>query len=453
MQAPLRPWGVGQLDRQRDVAGNLRATPRWLWHCSLTSLAAIAIGIGGCKPVASSHDSEKKPPAKVEKLPHESELSTLTLTEVAEKHLAISTAVVVEREASLTRTLGGEVMIPTGKAIIVSAPLAGTVERTSDRPLPQPGSRVTAGQAMLTLLPLLSAERDVLTPAEQFQVANARATLIGAQLTAQGDLDRSRAEVDAAKIAVARAGKLLSDRAGSQRAVDDAQGLLNVAQSVYAAAEQRSSQLGELIKTLPANDERRKAGEPLHLVTPVTGIVRSLTVSQGQAVSSAAPLFEVIDDSVMWVRVPVYVDLLASLNLNKTARVLRLDGRDPDVPSQARAIAAPPTADPLSSSADLYFEIDNRQTGLRPGQRIGLELTVGETELARIVPAASVLFDIQGGAWVYVVSEPHKYVRQRIQLRRIEGDEAILATGPKVGASVVVDGAAELFGTEFGIGK
>ncbi len=43
-------------------------------------------------------------------------------------------------------------------------------------------------------------------------------------------------------------------------------------------------------------------------------------------------------------------------------------------PIVAHPVAAPPTADALSSSADLYYEVDKRQLGLLPGQRIGVEL-------------------------------------------------------------------------------
>ena len=70
-----------------------------------------------------------------------------------------------------------------------------------------------------------------------------------------------------------------------------------------------------------------------------------------------------------------------------------------------------------------------------------------------IVPAASILFDVNGGAWVYLVTGEHKYSRQRVRLNRVAGDEAYLDQGPAVGSQVVVAGAAELFGTEFGSGK
>ena len=62
------------------------------------------------------------------------------------------------------------------------------------------------------------------------------------------------------------------------------------------------------------------------------------------------------------------------------------------------------------------------------------------------------MHDAQGGTWVYEQTKPHTYVRRRVDLSRVQGDLAILARGPAPGTVVVIEGAAELFGTEFGAG-
>ena len=54
---------------------------------------------------------------------------------------------------------------------------------------------------------------------------------------------------------------------------------------------------------------------------------------------------------------------------------------------------------------------------------------------------------------MYVVREPRVYVRQRVVVADITGSLAVLSQGPAAGARVVTDGAAELFGVEFGAGK
>ncbi len=66
--------------------------------------------------------------------------------------------------------------------------------------------------------------------------------------------------------------------------------------------------------------------------------------------------------------------------------------------------SAPPTADAASSSADLYYEIDNREMNLMPGQRVGVDIPMTSVTEAFVVPAAAILYDIYGGTWVYVQS-------------------------------------------------
>jgi hypothetical protein len=63
------------------------------------------------------------------------------------------------------------------------------------------------------------------------------------------------------------------------------------------------------------------------------------------------------------------------------------------------------------------------------------------------------LHDAYGGTWVYVVRAPRIYARQRVVVTDVTGNLAVLSQGPATGARVVTDGAAELYGVEFGAGK
>jgi hypothetical protein len=87
------------------------------------------------------------------------------------------------------------------------------------------------------------------------------------------------------------------------------------------------------------------------------------------------------------------------------------------------------------------------------GQRVGVTLSLRGEEESLVVPWAAVLHDVQGGQWVYENTGPQIFVRRRVQIARVAGAAAVLTSGPKPGAKVVTDGAAELFGTEFGAGK
>lgn len=70
-----------------------------------------------------------------------------------------------------------------------------------------------------------------------------------------------------------------------------------------------------------------------------------------------------------------------------------------------------------------------------------------------MIPFAAILYDVQGGSWVYVNESEHVYRRQRVELIETRANSAYLARGLTRGDRVVTAGAAELFGTEFGAGK
>lgn len=69
-----------------------------------------------------------------------------------------------------------------------------------------------------------------------------------------------------------------------------------------------------------------------------------------------------------------------------------------------------------------------------------------------VVPYAAVLYDAQGVTWVYASPESLRYVRHAIEIDYIDGDMAVLSSGPPIGTTVVTVGALQLFGAEFEIG-
>ena len=90
-------------------------------------------------------------------------------------------------------------------------------------------------------------------------------------------------------------------------------------------------------------------------------------------------------------------------------------------------------------------------------ERLGIQTTpLREDKVAgkqrKVVPYGAVLYDADGKTSLYVTSAPNVYVREPITVELIEGDRAILSAGPAVGTVVVSVGAAELYGTETGVG-
>jgi hypothetical protein len=69
----------------------------------------------------------------------------------------------------------------------------------------------------------------------------------------------------------------------------------------------------------------------------------------------------------------------------------------------------------------------------------------------KIVPYSSLIYDPQGGVWVYTNPTPRTFVRHRVAVYAIVGDQAFLEEGPPVGTEVVALGAAEVYGTELAL--
>jgi hypothetical protein len=65
-----------------------------------------------------------------------------------------------------------------------------------------------------------------------------------------------------------------------------------------------------------------------------------------------------------------------------------------------------------------------------------------------VIPYAAVVYDSEGATWAYVSPAARTYVREPVDVVTIQGDTAVLASGPRVGTPVVVVGAPELLGAE-----
>jgi RND family efflux transporter MFP subunit len=372
-------------------------------------------------------------PAVVSKVLKEEEINTLTLTPEAEERLGIRTVLAEHKPVRRIRTYGGEVTIPAGHTIPVAAPLGGTLKAPPGG-VPPPGRPVRKGQPIVVLLPLLSPE--------------AQTTLVSASVEADGQLNNARTQLEAARIALDRAKRLLKDQAGSKKNVDDCQAQCDLAQKTLDAALARR----DLLSRVAAEAERGTAN-PIALSAPEHGLLRTVSALPGQNVPAGAALFEVVDVDKVWIRVPVYVGDLPSIAGDAEAMVGDLAMRPGGAQRSARPVVAPPSANPLAATADIYYELDNRQAGLAPGQRVGVALPIKGEDKGLTVPWSAVVIDIHGGTWVYEQMAPHVFLRRRTTIRYVVGDQAIVASGLKPGVPVVVSGAAELFGTEVGFSK
>jgi membrane fusion protein, heavy metal efflux system len=388
---------------------------------SLVLLAVAAAVVTGCK---EAPPPAPPPAAKVENPVKEAELTKVTLSADAERRLGLVTAPVESRALPETRVLGGIVVTPPGRSFPLTAPVAGTVLAPPGG-MPRPGVRVTRGQVLLRLVPL---PPDPLRVDEDVALAESRAR---------------QAEQEAARIE-----ELARDSLVSRRELERAQAELAAARTTLAAAR------GRLQRQRTGVSSESPGLTPLAVASPDEGVVLDLSVGAGQVVAAGAPMITVARMDRLWVKVAIFSGDAATLDPAGEVAVDNLQGEGGQRLLRARRALAPPSADPLSASVDEYFELPPG-TRLRPGQRVDVSVPLrGSTAAPRlVVPLGALVYDLSGGTWVYVKEGERTYVRRRVALDGIVGQWAVLSRGPAAGAPVVVVGAAELFGTEFGAGK
>jgi membrane fusion protein, heavy metal efflux system len=382
-----------------------------------------SLWLSGCAKPQAAESQHSLPAAKVENAIKESELAAIKLSPQAETRLGVTTAPVAIEQVAQTRAFAGEITLPPDRTTSVSAPVNGTL--APDSASLAVGTFVRKGQAIFSLTPFLMPERDLRVQIER-------------------DIAAAQTRVEAARVRYNRAEQLLRDRAGSEKAVQQAREELDLAENDLKMSRERI----ERFEKKPVS-----ADVAVTIAAPRDGIALKVFANPGQNVAAGAPLFEVVNLASVWIRVPVYVGDLRLIDRRQNARVHALNEAPGGASRIARPVNAPPTANPANDTADLYFELANGDGSLRPGQKMGVTLAERASEESLVVPWSAILHDTTGGAWVYENIAPQQYARRRVEVRRVVNSRAVLARGPAVGTKVVTAGAAELFGTEFGTGK
>ena len=378
--------------------------------------------LAACGPNNTAPPAASAPAAKVNGAVPEAALATLTLTDAATTRLGIETAPVERRRIATTRSLGGEVLPAGGAQLTVAAPVAGTL--SAEAPAPVVGATVAIGAPVLTLIPLAPAERDVRVEAER----------VVAEAVGRQEMAAKRAQ---------RARLLAQDGAGSLRASEEAAADLAVADAALAAARERLALAAQGVS----------ASGAIRLTSPRAGVLRALYANAGQTVAAGAPLFDIVGLDTVWLRVPVFAGDLDAIDRRAPVEVVSLGATAAAGGRTATPIAAPPTADLATAGVDLFYRLANADASLRPGQRVSVRVPLAAGAEHLVVPRGAVLFDALGGTWVYEARAGGVFVRQRVTLIDTVGETAVLGQGLTPGTRVVTTGAAELFGTEFGVGK
>ncbi|UCD97986.1 MAG: efflux RND transporter periplasmic adaptor subunit [Chloroflexota bacterium] len=152
-------------------------------------------------------------------------------------------------------------------------------------------------------------------------------------------------------------------------------------------------------------------------------------------------------------------DEMNTVDLNGSAFVIPLHDDDPededngDLPAELDETPGmdDPEENPVTA---LYYTVAGGGSNLVSGQRLKVRVPLKGDEGPRlVVPFSSLIYDINGGTWVYINPESLQYLRVPVTVDYVKGDQVVLTEGPSVGTAVVTVGVAELHGADTGVGK
>jgi RND family efflux transporter MFP subunit len=321
------------------------------------------------------------------------------------------------RDAELRTSIKAPASIEpiSGGEAVVSAPASG---RFIAQELISIGATVRAGQPLGRLEPRLSGGDD-------------RATL-------SAELAQAQVALDGAHVELARAERLLADRAVPARRVEDARRAVASSEARVRAADARLAQRDETLKRGGGG----ASGNAFTITAPIAGRVADVLATLGASYDEGAPLFKIVktDEVELRVQVPA-AEAAAARDLTDVA--LEIPGRPDPLPLKAGHRHDPGVIDPKTGALPVQYEIDNRSGQLLVGQSGTAVLYKHERMKVPAVPREAVLFEA-GRPYVFVQIGGERFARRYVEIATRDGGQIGLKSGVKPGDRVVVRGAYEV---------
>jgi cobalt-zinc-cadmium efflux system membrane fusion protein len=309
------------------------------------------------------------------------------------------TAFALAGSIAATIEASGAIEPAAGRHADVRAPISGLVDASGIAQSPAPGQRVARGQALAFLIPSLGEGGSA--------YAEARATL----REAEDEYERAKRLVDA--------------EAAPRRRLHEAEIRLQAAREALAG-------FGGGALT---------AGGRLPVRSPVAGVVASRSISPGARVEAGAPLFTIVDPSVVWLTVNVSAAQAALVGRSSGA-AFQLEGSERRYETR-RVVSVGSVIDSLSRTLPVIYEVPNPDGSIKVGATARVQVRTGQRAAGVVIPAAAVL-DEDGRPIAYVQTEGETFEKRELTLGGREGDLVVVRSGLDAGDRVVTGAAYQV---------
>jgi membrane fusion protein, heavy metal efflux system len=293
----------------------------------------------------------------------------------------------------------GEIEPAAGRYAEVTAPIGGLVDVGGVAASPAPGQRVGRGQVLAYLTPALGE---------------------GGSAYAQ-----ARAALREAEDEYARAQRLVDAEAAPRRRLHEAEIRLQ-------AAREALTGFGGGALT---------AGGRIAVRSPVAGVVARRSIAPGARVDAGAPLFTVVDPSVVWLAVNVPAAHAADVGRSSGAE-FTLEGSDRRYEAR-RTVSVGSVIDSLSRTVPVLYEVPNPDGSIKVGATARVRVRTGARAEGVVIPSAAVL-DEDGRPIAYVQPDGERFEKRELTVGGVEGDRTVVTAGIKPGERVVTGAAYQV---------
>jgi RND family efflux transporter MFP subunit len=402
---PLRPGAF-------RVEGKLPPAGRYRWALLVTAPGLADrhdLGTTAIFPdeAAATADADKRP---------EQDPAAIAYLKEQQWTNAFATAMVREGEVRTSIRVPAAIAPVTGGDALVAAPADG---RYASPRLPSVGDRVSAGQELGHLEPRLSSGGED------------RASLDAAVTEAQTMLDGAKADL-------ARAERLLEERAVPGRRVEEARRTVSIAEAHVTAARARLAQRDQVLR----DGGGVASGNAFVLRAPISGRVAEVFAALGASYAEGAPLFRVVRGDRVELQAQVPPSEAESARA-VTAVALEVPGRAEPIELKPDHVHDAGVIDPKTRALPLQIEVENRSGQLLVGQTGTAILYTGRTQRVPVVPQEAVLTEA-GRPYVFVQIAGERFARRFVTVMSRDGGMVGLRTGVMPGDRVVTRGAYDI---------
>lgn len=368
-----------------------------------------------------SADAAIKSPAKVA---NEGGEPVVTLDDDVQERMGIRADALVPMTRRQQVVAYGVLEADPDGAFELRAPLAGTIQGAAGQAWPNVGDKVADAARVGQVEPRLG-------PLD-------RVDLNGRVVSAQADIEASRASLAAAQAALTRIRTLnADDKNVSDRAVQEAEARV---------AEEQAKMTGEQqsVKLLTAALSSNRDGA-VGLDVTRGGTVTEVLAHPGESVEAGQPVLRVARFDKLLARVDLPAGQTVAPGLT-SASIVPLGYDDKPLTGERVGFAA--SVDPKTQGQPFLFRVADSSGALRPGLSVTAYLEIpGPARSGAVVPRSAVIWQT-GKSWVYVQTDQEKFARREVALED-PASGGWFTRSLKPGDKVVTRGAQMMLSEEF----